>query len=249
MIITRYSDLIRDYHRLAQGDVFVGQVPASPLRSSLLLDLTVRGVRVLPSATAQMINGSKITAAHLLHAWMLPHTHVVQNRKDLMAALQSLEQDRIKVLVTKADNLHCGQGVCKWDSADTLYSCVSLQAAVYPFVLQPFVETFTDLRVVMVGDFCEAYSRSNEHGFRKNLAAGGVSRPHALSAGQQQVCRDVMQRAGMPYAHIDLMITPDGGVHLSEIRLNGGIHGAQIDRKTLDDMKQKQLMTLAEKPL
>ena len=248
MIITRYSDLIRDYHRLAPGDVFIGQLPASHLRSTLLIDLAARGVRLVPSATAQMINASKVATAWLLQSFMPLHTHVIQRRNDLLTALQSLAQNHIEVLVTKADHLHCGQGVCRWDSPDALYSCISMQGEVYPFVLQPFMESFTDLRVVMVGDYCEAYSRSNTHGFRKNLAAGGVSQPHTLSAEERDLCREVMRRAGMPFAHIDLMLTDGGGLYLSEIRLNGGIHGARIDRMALDEMKRKQLMNEAEKP-
>ncbi|MEJ2037340.1 MAG: hypothetical protein P8X55_00210 [Desulfosarcinaceae bacterium] len=246
MIVTCYSHLIRDYHCLAPGDVFIGQVPASHLKSSLLTDLTARGVRLMPSATAQMINASKAATAFLLHPWMLPNTYVIQRRKDLLQALETLEQEGINTVVTKADCLHCGQGVCKWDNPDTLDSCVSMREDVFPFVLQPFMPSFTDLRVIMVGDFCEAYSRSNALGFRKNMATGGTSRPHTLTEEQRRVCREVMQRAGMPYAHIDLMITPEGRIHLSEIRLNGGIHGARIDRKALDEMKQKQLMSLAE---
>jgi hypothetical protein len=50
----------------------------------------------------------------------------------------------------------------------------------------------------------------------------------------------------MPYAHLDLMLLADGGIHLSEIRLNGGIHGARINRDELERLKQARLMALAE---
>jgi hypothetical protein len=50
----------------------------------------------------------------------------------------------------------------------------------------------------------------------------------------------------MPHAHLDLMVTPDGSVYLSEIRLNGGIHGARISRQQLEKKKRSHLMALAE---
>jgi hypothetical protein len=50
----------------------------------------------------------------------------------------------------------------------------------------------------------------------------------------------------MPHAHLDLMVTPDGSMYLSEIRFNGGIHGAQISRQQLEKKKRSHLMALAE---
>ena len=63
MIVTRFSQLIRDYHRLGTGDVFIGQVPSSSLKSAMLTDLTERGVVLLPAATAQILNASKVAQA------------------------------------------------------------------------------------------------------------------------------------------------------------------------------------------
>lgn len=245
MIITRFSQLIQDYHRLGPGDVFIGQVPASPLKAAMLADLVARGVQMFPGATAQLMNASKAAQAFVLLPWMVPNTRVICRRKELLDALSFYVRKKITAAVTKADRLHCGHGVCKWDNLDTLYSCLSMGRDVYPFVLQPFVKEFMDVRVIMVGSYCEAYSRLNPHGFRMNLAAGGQSRPYRLSQGQYQFCQAVMQRSQMPYAHLDLMITPDEKCFLSEIRLNGGIQGAQVLRMDLDQMKQKHLLALA----
>lgn len=245
MIITRFNQLIQDFHRLAAGDVFIGQVPASPLKSAILADLTARGVKVLPGETAQLINASKAAQAFVLLPWMVPHTRVICRRKELLDALGDYARLGIDATLTKADRLHCGHGVCKWDSLDTLYGCVSMGQNIYPFVLQPFVEEFTDVRVIIVGEYCEAYSRLNPHGFRMNLAAGGQSRVYQLAPDQYQFCLKMMERSHMPYAHLDLMITPDQKCYVSEIRLNGGIHGARVTRPALDKMKQKQLLALA----
>ncbi len=245
MIVTRFSQLIRDYHRLGTGDVFIGQVPSSYLKSALLTDLTERGVRLLPSATAQVLNASKVAQAFLLNPWMVPPTLVITRRKELLDAVTTFSQKDMSVAITKADCLHCGHGVRKWDNLETLYSCLAFDEKAFPFVLQPCVTDFIDVRVVMVGDFCEAYSRRNLHNFRMNLATGGHSEPHVLTPAQAEFCHAVLARARMPYAHMDLMLLGNGSIHLSEIRLNGGIHGARIQRAELEQMKQARLVELS----
>ena len=71
-----------------------------------------------------------------------------------------------------------------------------------------------------------------------NLAGGGRSEPFVLTSEQLGFCRSVMARAHMPYAHLDLMAFEDGRLYLSEIRLSGGIHGADTNRDRLEGMKQ-----------
>jgi ribosomal protein S6--L-glutamate ligase len=247
MVVKSFSDLTRLFHQLGRGDVFVGQIPRAYLRSAMLVDLQERGVTMIPSATAQLINASKAVQAFLLHPWMLPQTRVVSRRKELLDVLGEYRQKAIRTVVTKADRLHCGYGVCKWADLDTLYSCISTCGdEVYPIVLQPFVEAYTDVRAVLVGEFYEAYSRANSDDFRMNLAIGGHSRPYTLTQEQLDFCRTILKRCRMPYAHMDLMITHEGRLYLSEIRLNGGIHGARMTRKALDQLKQSRMNTLAE---
>ncbi len=245
MIVTRFSQLIRDFHRLGTGDVFIGLVPSSYLKSALLADLTDRGVKLVPSATAQLLNASKVAQAFLLNPWMVPHTLAITRRKELLDAVTAYHQKGLTAAVTKADRLHCGHGVRKWDNPEMLFNCLAFDEKAFPFVLQPYVAAFTDVRVVIVGDFYEAYSRRNLNNFRMNLAAGGQSEPHVLTDAQADFCRAVMARAGMPYAHMDLMLLDDGSIHLSEIRMNGGIRGARIGRKELEQMKQTRLLELA----
>jgi glutathione synthase/RimK-type ligase-like ATP-grasp enzyme len=245
MIITRFSQLINAYHGLGPDDVFVGKVPASHLKSMMLADLTDRGVHLLPSATAQLLNASKVAQAFVLAPWMVPHTFPITRRKELLDALARFHQAGIDIVVTKMDRMHCGHGVGRWDNLETLYNCLAFDPTAFPFVLQPYVASFVDVRVIMVGDFCEAYSRCNPHNFRMNLACGGQSRPHPLTSEQRDICRLVMERSRMPYGHIDLMVMEDGAVSLSEIRLNGGIHGARVDSATLAQLKKAHLMSLA----
>ncbi len=246
MIVTRYSHLAQIYHQLASGDAYVGLVPPSPLRAGVLTDLTARGVRLFPSATAQMLSASKAMQAFVLGPWMLPHTRVINRRKQLLDGLNDYGRLGIKAAVTKAEDQHCGHGVRRWNDLEMLYNCLSLDDGHYPFVLQPFVSVAADLRAIVVGDYFEAYARCNPHGFRMNLAAGGSSQPCELQEAQLALCRRVMARGQMPYAHIDLIITEDEAVYLSEISLNGGLHGARIAKEELDQMKHARLMMMAE---
>lgn len=246
MIYTRYSKFIQAYHRLEHGDVFLGNVPSSHLKAAILADLTARGVRLIPSAVAQMINASKVAQAFILNPWMVPLTTAVVRRKQLLDAVAAYDRENIETVITKADRLHCGHGIRKWDSLEMMYACLGLDDAALPFVLQPFVEQFVDLRVIMVDDYCEAYVRTNPHNFRRNLSTGGRSQPHPLTDQQTDLCRNLMRRAQMPYAHIDLMLTPDGSAYLSEIRLNGGIQGARISRQELEKKKLRRLMALVK---
>lgn len=245
MIITRFSQLIQEYHHLAAGDVFIGQIPSGYLKSAILADLSGRGIRLVPSATAQLLNASKVAQAFLLNPWMVPHTLAISRRSELLDGITAYARMGISVAVTKADGLHCGHGIRKWDDLETLYSCLAFDDKAFPFVLQPHVASFTDVRVVIVGDYAEAYCRCNPHNFRKNLAVGGHSTYRELAPAEEEFCRIVMDRAGMPYAHLDIMLMEDGALYCSEIRMNGGIQGARIERHVLERLKHDRLLELA----
>jgi ribosomal protein S6--L-glutamate ligase len=193
-----------------------------------------------------MLNASKVAQAFVLNPWMVPLTKAIVRRKQLLDAITLYNQESIETVITKADRLQCGHGIRKWDNPETMYACLGLDDDALPFVLQPYVENFLDLRVIVVDDYCEAYVRMNPHNFRMNLSTGGQSQPHQLTDQQTDLCRSIMKRTQMPYAHIDLMLTPDGSVYLSEIRLNGGIHGARISRQELEKKKQRYLEKLAQ---
>lgn len=246
MIIDRYSKLVLVYQELGPGDTFIGRIPDTPTKATMLLDLTARGVRLLPSATSQMLNGSKISQVLLLGDWMIPHTKVITRRRELLDALGQYHKEGIAEAVTKHEHLHCGHGVRRWADPEILYSVMSLDDRNYPFVLQPFVTINADLRVVVVGNYREAYARNNTSGFRMNLAAGGTSQPFGLTGDLNRLCDKIMGRGQMPYAHIDLMMAEGERYFLSEISLGGGLNGARIDKLQLDRMKQERLTALAD---
>jgi len=246
MIVKSSRELKARYNELSSRDVFIGNLSLKHLKESLLIDLLERGICCLPSALSQILNSSKVAQAYILRDWMLPFTFVILRRTDLIEVVNTFNAHHFGPAVTKQDGMHCGHGIRRWESIEVLYSFMALSKSAYPFVVQPFQERFTDVRVILVGDYVEAYSRFNPHNFRVNLALGGTGSPYQLSSEQEAFCRTVMQRGKFPFAHLDLMILENGKTYLSEIALNGGIKGARIDRQELDQKKQALLEQLAK---
>ena len=246
MIIGSTTKLLQLYSQLGPGDVFIGKIPAGILKHTLLIDLLERGVQCLPAPLAQTLNGSKAAQAMLLEQWMLPLTRVIRRRADLFAAMGAYQRKGVGSVITKEDRMHCGHGVRRWDGIETLYNMVAFDKSAFPFVLQPYRQRFTDMRVIVVGTYVEAYIRQNNVNFRMNLAAGGTSRPHTPDNEQLTFCRDVIRRARFPYAHLDLLVLEDGRCYLSEIALDGGTKGARVDRRELEKMKKELLAEMAQ---
>lgn len=215
------------------------------LKHRAFIDLLERGIQLFPSALSQTLARSKVAQALAFRQWMIPHTLIITRRVDLMYAINTYNQHGVGPVVTKEDHLQCGFGVRRWDNIEATYNQMTFSAASYPFVVQPFLENYTDVRVVIAGGYCEAYTRENRNNFRMNLTVGGTSRPYTLSEDQLTRCHQVMERGKFPYAHIDLLVTADGHSHLSEIALNGGLKGARIEREDLDAMKRNLLEKMA----
>ncbi len=247
MIIKKNRELKEHYHELCSGDIFIGTISSRHMKSFMLIDLLERNINCLPSPLSQILNSSKAAQALILRDWMLPHTCVITRRTDLIKTINTYNKNGIGPVVTKENHLHCGYGVRRWDTIEVLYSFTALSESSYPFVVQPFQENFTDIRVIIVEGYIEAYSRYNPNNFRMNIVSGGSSHPYELKKEQKEFCNAVMERSRFPFAHIDIMITENESYYLSEIALNGGIKGASINREELDKKKQDLLEKLAEK--
>jgi len=247
MIIRSNRELQSVYDQLRAGDVFIGSVSSKHLKQTILLDLLERGVRCLPSALSQVLNGSKVAQVFILKDWMIPQTVVIHRRMDLIDSISSYNRSGIGPVVTKQDHMHCGHGVRRWETIETLYNQLAFAESSYPFVLQPYLEEYTDVRVIMVGDYVESYTRENPDNFRDNMSAGGASREYTIGDDLFRFCRSAAERGKFPFAHIDIMIGGNGEFYLSEISLNGGTRGARIGREALDRKKQQVLEHLAVK--
>jgi ribosomal protein S6--L-glutamate ligase len=245
MIIRNARELKERYQDLRSGDTLLGILTYKHIKESIFIDLLERGISCFPSPLSQVLNHSKAMQAVILKKWMLPHTYAITRRADLIDAINTYNRLDIAPVVTKEDHRHCGHGVRKWDTMEILYSFLALSDASYPFVLQPFLDNFTDVRVIIAGDYSEAYVRHNPDNFRMNISMGGRNYPHEISADLLKFCRKAMERAKFPYAHMDIQITDDGTYYLSEIALNGGTKGAKIRQRELEQKKKELLERLA----
>jgi len=247
MIIKTSRELKALYDEISPGDIYMGTLSLKHLKQSVLIDLLERGVHCIPSPLSQILNSSKTAQAFLLKNWMIPQTRVICRRSDLISAVNQYNKNSIGPVISKQDHMHCGHGIRKWDNIESLYSHMALSDSSYPFVLQPYVKNFTDLRVIIVGDYVESYVRRNPYNFRVNLSSGGTSHAYTLDEDKEKFCCSVMDRAKFPFAHIDLLVMNHGECFLSEIALNGGTKGAEISRQELEAKKQALLESLAEK--
>ncbi len=246
MIIRGNRKLKELYQKLRPGDIFIGTVVSRYLKQSVLVDLVERGVHCFPSPLSQVINNSKVMQALVFKDQMLQHTLAIERRIELIDAINLYNRHNIGPVITKENHMHCGYGIRRWETVESLYSHAALLESSYPFVLQPFLEDFTDVRIIVAGDYVEAYERQNPYNFRKNISSGGKSYPYILDKDKEKFCRNIMDRGKFPFAHIDLHIMENGEHFLSEIALNGGIKGAAINRKELDQKKQDMLERSAE---
>ena len=225
---------------MQRDDVVVGRLSLRPSEEHLLLDLVERGVRMIPAALPQLLSRSKTMQAELFSEWMPPRTCAIHDIHQLLDAMPLFGDD--EKIVTKLDRKNAGLGIYLWSTIEDVYTHASLSNLPFPFVVQPFHAKALDVRVIIIGDFVEAYERHNTSNFRKNLHCGGESRPWQLTPTQLEMCQQVMKRGKFPYAHIDLMITAEKE-YLLEINLRGGIRGAVIKareyEKLIADMHQK----------
>ncbi|MCU0559234.1 MAG: hypothetical protein MUD16_03480 [Desulfobacterales bacterium] len=241
MIVRGRRELEARFEQLGRGDAVLGPLPDRYLRGALAADLLERGVRCVPSVLCQLLSRSKCAQALFFRRWMAPHTRVVHRRADLIEVLTYCSRHGIGAVVSKQEGMHCGHGVRRWDHVEALYNAVAFAPELFPFVVQPFLPGVSDVRVIVVGDYVEAYLRENLYNFRSNLAAGGTGRPLAMDAAAEKLCREVMARGRFPYAHLDVHLTEAGDCYLSEIALEGGIAAARIDRAELNRRKAAAL--------
>ncbi len=228
LLIRTITEFRRRYRQFRSGDVIIGVLPLRLGEEIKLLDLTERGVGFFPPVLSQLLGRSKVAQAEVLADYLVPGSFVAYALADLAGHLPEFQAG--EAVVAKRDRAHLGLGVSLWPSLETLYSLASLQGLTYPLVVQPFLAGARDLRVVVVGDYVEAYERLNPNSFRKNLFQGGSSLPAVLTQEQWDFCRDVMTRGRFPYAILDVLLSPEGRPYLSEISFKGGLTGARLSQ-------------------
>ena len=228
LVIRDNSTLRARYNALRPGDIIVGRLRLRESEESMLLDLSERGVHLIPSGLSQLASRSKTLQVALFAPFMLPLTRAIHVHHDLIEAISDYRKNSIRAVVTKLDRRNGGMGVHLWQSVEEVFTHASLGNLPFPFVLQPFEPDCQDMRVVFLDEYIEAYWRHNPYNFRNNLHHGGQSEHCEPSAEQINLCRQAMERGRFPYGHLDLLVTEKGKSYLGEINLRGGIRGALI---------------------
>ena len=226
LIIRSLTELRRCSPELAPGDLVLGPLAVKPGEEIILFDLQERGVVFFPPLLAQLVARAKTAQAQVLGDFMLPGTFVAHGLPDLAARLGDARLSG--PVVSKRGRAHLGLGVGFWPSLESLYSLGGISPLPFPLVVQPFLAGARDFRVVVVGEYSEAYERLNPESFRKNLFQGGACRPVELSPELLSFCRRVMARGKFPYAVLDVLVSPRGEAYLSEINFHAGLKGSQL---------------------
>lgn len=230
-VIRDNETLNKEYDSLDAGDIVIGRVRMKPGEDDLLLDLTARKVTLIPSALSQKCSRSKVFQAKVLGKYMVPGTVAVYDKHDALSLVGEYNRKGIGYVVCKLDKANGGQGILLFPSIEEVFNNATLGVLPFPFVVQPFIEDKTDVRVVVLGGLVEAYTRFNPNNFRHNLHCGGTSSPYELTAEQLHLCNEAMARADFPYAHVDLLVERDGTTWISEINLRGGLRGAKLSQQ------------------
>lgn len=217
--------------KLCRDDLLVGLLNLKAAEESMFLYLVEQGVKFFPSALSQQLSRSKCMQTFIYSDLMVPHTFVARDRHDMIRHIEKYGKGKIGQVITKQNRANCGLGISRWSSIEDVYNQTCFGSLKYPFVVQPFLNSVTDVRVIILGDYKEAYCRKNSNAFRNNILFGGSSETFDLSKKQQDICMRIMKKGNFPYAHIDLMITPEDNIYFSEINLRGGLKGAAISEK------------------
>lgn len=227
-IIRSNHELRSSYSQLEKDDVICSRISLHPGEEGLLTDLVERGVHLIPSGTSQLLSKSKVLQVQMLGEFMIHHSLGVFTTHDLLAATTYFNKENINKVVLKLDRKNGGQGVFLFESIESLYNHVCGGIFQFPIVIQPLIPNARDIRVIIIGDYIEAYERSNPHNFRNNLHCGGAAQTYELTKSQTELCKKIMKRGAFPYAHLDLILFGETGCRLMEINLRGGLRGAKL---------------------
>lgn len=235
------------YDSLGPETIICTRLRLSPGEEHLLLDLASRGVKSIPSYISQLCSRSKAFQTRLFSTYMVPGTCVIYTIHDLLKTIPRYGTDGITKVVLKQEGKNGGLGVFLFNSIEDVYTQTATGIHPFPFVIQPYISDFRDLRVIILDDYLEVYQRVNKGSFRHNLHCGGSPVKCELTDEQRSLCREVMQRGAFPYAHIDLMETDDNRTYLTEINLRGGLRGAAINSRDYHEKIEQIHDTLCKK--
>lgn len=247
LVINGQKELLHHYHTLEKGDIIKGRLSLRQSEEHLLLDLMDRGIQLIPSATAQLASKSKAFQARIFKKWMLPDTQVMYDSHQVLESINHYNSKQVGKVIVKVEGKNAGIGILQYNSIEDVYTHAANRILSFPFVLQPYLSGCTDIRVIIIDDYVEAYSRTNPYSFRNNLHCGGNATPVTLKKDELQFCYEIMKRGQFHYGHLDLLLTQEQKLYLAEINLRGGIRGAQIKTEEYKRLVMEAETRLLEK--
>jgi len=200
-IFHKNSELPASLDNLCAGDIITCRLCLKYGEEHILLDLVERGIQLIPSAISQLASRSKTFQTRLLSSLMIPHTMVIYDIHGLLETVSLYGYHAINKVVLKHDRKNGGLGIHLFRDIEDVYTQAANNVLPFPFVLQPFVSNSRDVRVIILGDYIEAYGRNNPDNFRNNLHCGGTAQAFTLNPQQLALCRKAMERSSFPYAY------------------------------------------------
>jgi len=160
-----------------------------------------------------------------------PRTVAAENIEDALAAFREFRDVLVKPLLGSG-----GRGIVRVadeDGARRVFRALLLRRAV--FYVQEFVpHGRSDLRLLVVGGRVVAAARRTGDGWKTNVAAGAVMRPHRPSPEEEDLAVRAAAALEAEYAGVDVLESDDGGRLVAEVN---GIPGwSALQRTTSLDL-------------
>ena len=175
----------------------------------------------------------KFWTSRLLHEAGVPtpRTVAAESFDDALAAFRDMRDVLVKPLLGSG-----GRGIVRVTDEDLAYRvfrALEMQGAVY--YVQEFVpHGRSDLRFLVVGGRVVAAARRTGDGWKTNVAAGALMRPHRPSPEEEDLAVRAAVAVGADYAGVDLLESDVGGRLVAEVN---GIPGwSALQRTTTLDL-------------
>lgn len=236
MVISNRKEFVNNWMKAKDGDLCLIPV-MDPIKAAFMQS---RGVRLAFDPLCCLLHNSKVSQTQIFSSKM-PYTRIVYSKGELYYLLMDHFAEHQEPLIIKNDRGSGGNGVFLFTENSYDYNGIS-----YPCVVQKYLPGYHDIRVIIIGDYFEAYERVNELDFRKNIARGGKSTPVGLfdlKCRLDDEATRIVKLGKFPYAHIDFMVNPDSHyVYFSEISLGGGIQGSKLSYNEIKRLKHNHLI-------
>jgi RimK family alpha-L-glutamate ligase len=171
-----------------------------------------------------------------------PRTVAAENVDDALAAFREFRDVLVKPLLGSG-----GRGIVRVTDEDLAYRvfrALSMQRAV--FYVQEFVpHGNSDLRLMVVGDRVVAAARRTGEGWKTNVAAGAVMRPHLPGDEEEELALRAARAVGADYAGVDLLESARDGTLVAEVNGIPGWSGLQ--RTTSIDLASEVASLVVER--